>query len=158
MNSKLVGKFKLGEKFIRYSGISQVRILKLISVFCCWCGAAFHVCRSCWRGQKYCSDDCRKAANLKSHRESQRRYRQTEKGKKAHRFSENRRRERKKESDPKNMDDKATTLPSNMPIMDSPEWKPAAIYSKFQNRCRFCGRFGEIVSQFSRRGYGKRNE
>jgi hypothetical protein len=132
--------------------------LKLISVFCSWCNAAFCVCRSCWRGQKYCSDVCRKAAYLKSHREAQKRYRQSEKGKKAHRLQENKRRHKKNETDQKNMNDKTTTLKSNMRIRDFSDGKPAMIFSKFQNRCRFCGRIGEIVPQFSRRGYGKRLE
>ncbi len=51
-----------------------------ISVFCRHCQRGFCVCRCCWRGQAYCCNACRLSAGRASHREAQRRYRQTEKG------------------------------------------------------------------------------
>ena len=41
---------------------------------CVTCGIKFWICKSCWRGQKYCSGDCRKSASVKSHRKAQERY------------------------------------------------------------------------------------
>jgi hypothetical protein len=66
----------------------------LIEVHCGRCGLVFLVCRRCWRGQIYCSEECRIEGMRKNHREAERRYRQTDKGKKAHREGENRRRHR----------------------------------------------------------------
>ena len=57
-------------------------VLLLIKVKCRRCGTVFYVCRSCWRGQAYCSDKCRKANQREAHAEAQRRYRQTARGKK----------------------------------------------------------------------------
>jgi hypothetical protein len=39
----------------------------------------------------------------------------------------------------------------------SPEQNWANLHPGFQNRCHFCGRFGEIVPQFARRKYGNRD-
>lgn len=63
-----------------------------ITVVCRECGTGFGICRSCWRGQVYCSRACREAGKRRLHRQAQRRYRQTEKGKAAHREAERRRR------------------------------------------------------------------
>ena len=66
----------------------------LIEVHCGRGGLVFLVCRRCWRGQIYCSEEFRAEGMRKNHREAERRYRQTDKGKKAHREGENRRRHR----------------------------------------------------------------
>ena len=132
--------------------------MKLISVFCRWCNAGFCVCRRCWRGQAYCSNECRKAAKRKSHREAQRRYRQTEKGKKAHRLAENRRRKRKKRLRRNNMDDACSTSPPAMGYRTPHKEKKVTFHSHLLNQCHFCGRIGEIVPQFPRRAYGKSSE
>jgi len=87
------------------SGGYQVRILKLLRIYCRWCSTEFYVCQSCWRRQAYCQDACRVAGRLKSHRKAQKRYRQTQRGKKVHCLAENRRRLRKINMLSKNMDD-----------------------------------------------------
>ena len=66
----------------------------------------FPVCRSCFRGQVYCSDQCREQARTEQRRQAQRRYRKTEKGRKAHRNAERRRRIKKSK---KTMDDQGST-------------------------------------------------
>ena len=50
------------------------------------------ICRSCWRGQAYCGPICRHERQSRDHRETQRRYRQTPKGKTTHAASERQRR------------------------------------------------------------------
>ena len=72
-------------------------MIKALQIFCGCCGRIFGICRHCYRGQKYCSDQCRTAGYHQTHREAQSNYRQTGKGKKQHCESEKRRRERKKE-------------------------------------------------------------
>jgi len=93
--------------------------MKLICVICRCCKKPFCVCQRCWRGQAYCSDACRRAGYLQSHRKAQHRYRQTENGKKVHRLAENRRRQTKLFSDSKNMDDGTSKYPWNMKIGQS---------------------------------------
>jgi len=139
---------------IRFSGNIQDRMLKLISVFCRWCNAGFCICQSCWRGHAYCSLACRRAGYLKCRRQAQHRYRQTEKGKKAHRLAENRRRHPELYPDSKNMDDATTKRPSNMPIEMPRQRNSADFHLHFRHRCQFCGRWGEIVAHFPRRKWG----
>ena len=126
----------------------------LLQIRCRWCGLNFCVCRRCFRGQAYCCDECRLAARRKIHREAQRRYRKTEKGKKAHRQAENRRRNDQKPNNQKNMDD---TTSIQEPICDTEGSiciKSPEICIAKEATCRFCGAGGQIVQQFPRRGYG----
>jgi hypothetical protein len=97
---------------------------------------------------------CRIAGKLKNKRKAQRRYRQTEKGKKNHREAENRRRQGLSQKNQKNMDDTPSTV--------LPTWS-IALLMWIQNRifgfqmpprCRFCNVTGQIVPTFPRRGYG----
>ena len=67
----------------------------IITIECRYCHQQFGLCRSCYRGQRYCCDQCRKRARRKANRLAQQRYRQTDKGRKAHREAENRRRQKK---------------------------------------------------------------
>jgi hypothetical protein len=39
----------------------------------------------------------------------------------------------------------------------SSEQNSANFHPEFQNRCHFCGRLGDIVTQFPRRKYGNRD-
>ena len=126
----------------------------LLRIHCRWCAFHFCICRSCWRGQAYCCDACRRAAKLKSHRQAQRRYRQTEKGKKAHCQAENRRRYGHPQNQPKNMDDVTSTprLPWAMKLftrISNRTW-----HIDLASMCHFCGAGGRIVAAFPRRGYG----
>lgn len=136
----------------------------LLEVYCRWCSTLFYMCQGCWRGQAYCSEDCRRLGRRRVHRKAQNRYRQTTKGKKAHRQAENRRRHggstrlttglsRKNE---KKMDDPPSKeLPSQVIGL--------LVYARFlmayarawfdrSRRCHFCGCKGRIVNRFPRRG------
>ena len=136
-------------------------ILYLIQIRCRCCGALFCVCRRCWKGQAYCSDECRIAGKRQNHREAQWRYRQTPKGKKAHREAENRRRHGLSKKIKKNMDDASTTvlplwcmgllLCARILVLHARAW-----FDK-TGRCHFCGSSGKIVDEFPRRGYGNGN-
>jgi len=128
--------------------------LYLIKIQCRWCELYFCICRSCWRGHAYCCDICRLAAKLKNHRKAQKKYRKTDKGKKAHREAENRRRYGLSKKNKKNMDDASTTgLPAWCMELLWSVWSRFFYFEK-SPRCHFCGRFGEIVNEFPRRGYG----
>lgn len=90
----------------------------------------------------------------KNHREAQRKYRQTEKGKKAHRKAENRRRHGQNQKKRKNMDDATSTprRPWAMKILT--RIRNHAWRIDMGSLCHFCGIRGRIVNAFPRRGYG----
>ena len=58
------------------------------------CGATFFVCIRCDRGQRYCSDACRKAARRRQSRAATSRYQRSEAGRLAHRSRQKAYRER----------------------------------------------------------------
>jgi len=128
----------------------------LRQIECKWCHVLFCICRCCFRGQAYCCDECRLAARRHHHRESERRYRQTPKGKKAHCQAENRRRHRSSQKNQKKMDDQSSTGISGycmclltwvrLLVFHARRWCDRAGY------CRFCGCSGTIVPEFPRRG------
>jgi hypothetical protein len=128
--------------------------LHLLVITCRWCDFPFYFCRACWRGHAYCSDFCRKAGNLKNRREAQRRYRQTDKGKKQHREAENRRRYRQIVSNSKKMDDTPST---QLPVWCTTiiMWTRHLYFGlQIKPYCRSCGVLGQLVTEFPRRGYG----
>ncbi len=120
---------------------------------CRWCGGEFSCCRSCWRGQAYCSDSCRLKGYRRNRRKAKRLYRQTYEGKKQHREAENRRRKRLKDKNKKNMGHKGTRLPSKRVLNSLRPHRGPIFHTIDPRRCRFCGRSGEIVDVFPRRGY-----
>jgi hypothetical protein len=67
--------------------------------FCLHCSCRFAVCRSCDRGQAYCSRRCASSSRTIQLRESRRRYRHSAAGSEAHREQEGRRRERRRRAD-----------------------------------------------------------
>lgn len=139
---------------------SRVRVRRIL---CARCGRDFYVCQSCWRGQHYCSKECRGAARREARHATQRRYRRTENGKMVHREAEKRRRvgltKQKKRivdytgSTPQCSD--ATMQPSSPGGRDErrSEEEGNAVITLY--RCHFCGCGGVVVDRFPRRGYGK---
>ena len=122
------------------------------------------MCQSCWRGQVYCSDECRDAAQCEAHRAAERRYRRTEKGKKAHCEAENRRRMGLTKKSGEIMDDEGSRLQCSCTKIAV----SAGLSDEERNgcdenapievgRCHFCSSLGVIVDQFPRRGYGKQD-
>jgi hypothetical protein len=65
-----------------------------IDANCRWCHQRFFVCRPCWRGQAYCSPDCRQDGTQARRREAGRRYQASEEGRQHHRKRQSRRRSR----------------------------------------------------------------
>ena len=120
-------------------GMCHTEVL-LIKIECRHCKTRFLVCRACYRGHVYCCTACRLEAQKISHRNSQRKYRRSEKGKSAHRENEkNRRMGRVK----KTMAD-ASILPIIFRVLNY-LYRP-----KQRHRCSFCGVFGKIVGAFPR--------
>ena len=126
-------------------------LLLSLQLRCRWCDIMFCICRRCFRGQAYCCDTCRLYGRRKNHREAQRRYRQTEKGKKAHREAENRRRHGLAQ---KNMDDPSSTGLPAWCIKPVKAAKRRLLTMGTTVGCHFCGSVGVLVEHFPRRGYG----
>jgi hypothetical protein len=85
-----------------------------------------------------------------NHREAQRRYRQTEKGKKTHREAENRRRYGLTQ---KKMDDPSSTFLPVWCTKPIKAIKNGLLTMGAMVQCHFCGSTGTLVAQFPRRGY-----
>jgi hypothetical protein len=51
-----------------------------VEVTCAWCGRERLICRSCWRGQRYCCDACQAAAREVQVEKANRDYADSEKG------------------------------------------------------------------------------
>ena len=133
----------------------------LLEIECRWCGTRFCICRRCWRGQMYCGEECGKTAKLHAHREAQRRYRRTERGRRAHREAEKRRRVGLSKESKEIVDDTGTTPPVRGLTLHSGRLKACIAQVEKQGcrvgRCSVCGSWGIIVERFPRRGYGKRS-
>lgn len=123
----------------------EIILLKAVSCRCC--GRIFYICRSCWRGQAYCSNRCRQYAQREAHRLAQQRYRQTEKGRAAHRQAERRRRMQVSEKTVADASSTVVITYDKLP-QDDPFIVPC---------CHFCGGKGVVVEHFPRRGYGQRS-
>ena len=118
-------------------GVCPAHVL-LIELECKHCHLQFLMYRKCYRGHVYCSTVCRLQSQIFSHREFQRKYRQTLKGKLAHCLNEKRRRMGRVK---KTMADE-TTARVVFRVMSYP-WD-----RKNTPRCSFCGVFGKIVKAF----------
>jgi hypothetical protein len=60
--------------------INQSLVVEGITLKCLVCGVDFSICRSCWRGQKYCSKICSKESELIKNRIHQKTYSNSDKG------------------------------------------------------------------------------
>jgi len=123
--------------------------LNLLIFSCKHCHLLFAVCQSCYRGQLYCCQSCRIEGQRLLHREAQRRYRQTVKGREAHRQDEKLRRMRKRVERKKTVDDASSTPPIPHAILPLTE-------QFLVQHCHFCGCPGVLVKEFPRRGYGNK--
>ena len=112
------------------------------------------MCRSCYRGHCYCSVTCRIAGYLQNHREAQKQYRKTQKGKDQHILSEKKRRVRKKIVNKLSIIVKQTCMCLSMTIQSL--YKNNRLKNSGEiTCCDKCGKQGVIVDKFPIRGYGK---
>lgn len=118
-----------------------IKKILLIKIVCRHCKKLFLMCRRCYRGHVYCGDACRKEAQKTAHRESQRNYRQTDKGKLTHRENEKKRRMGRVQ---KTMADDSA-MPFVIRVLKFP------YRSNQEPRCSFCGALGKIINAFPRR-------
>jgi len=69
---------------------------------CPWCSMLFLICFRCWRNHRYCSEFCSVEGRKRSHRESQKVYSKSSKGKESRKISQEMRRGRPPSSHKKN--------------------------------------------------------
>ncbi len=132
----------------------NIRALLVLPCHCC--GLVFLLCSRCYRGHRYCCSKCRTAARRQAAREAQRRYRQTDKGKKAHCDAEKRRRMgRTEERKGKGMITETPVKCCVPAVMYALSVIDAGIRTGEKGHCHFCGCPGVTVNKFSRTYAGK---
>lgn len=119
-------------------------VVLLVLRHCGLCGCGFHVCRSCYRGQRYCSPACGGQARVLGCRSAQSRYIRTPGGRKTRQAAACR--HRRLHARQKTVADQGSTAPPSAAMLP-----PLPTGS-----CTFCGKRGAIVAFFPRRGYGGR--
>ena len=124
------------------------RLIKKIECQCC--GRIFEICRKCYKGHVYCSKKCRRAGYIERHREAQRRYQKTRKGKKTRNNAANRRRYGGKNY----VGVLRKMIKTCLALINLNAYKEKE--SKEQGKCSICGKVGVIVDEFPKRSYGKK--
>jgi len=119
------------------------------------CGGIFHICRSCYRGQRYCSPHCRHIARRRQLKAANLRYRKTPEARLDQRDRQRSWRQRHKYSV---MDQGSFALPSAAvsvchgslvcPSTAVLEEKTMVAHVYGRPRCVICGRVGRFVNPF----------
>ena len=109
-----------------------------------WCGAVFYLCRSCDRGQRYCSERCREKSRREQRRAANRRHQRSDEGRLDHR---DRQREyrlrlvRRVTDHGSGVEVASFTL---RPLTERPfEAEAGEVF------CRLCGRRGTLIDPFA---------
>jgi len=119
---------------------------EILQILCRCCGKIFYLCRTCYRGHVYCSIKCRIAGYLQKHREAQKRYRGTDKGKSKHRELEKKRRNKFKG---KKITEKIVNCMSSViQSMFESIFKIKKIGEYKTEKCQKCGKMGIVVTDF----------
>ena len=132
----------------------------LLRRVCLRCGTIFGICRSCFRGQRYCSDSCRKDARAEKHRASNRRHQRSPEGRDNHRDRQRDYRKRLKDRGVTDQSCSAKTAPRSLFQIAASEGDPHEAAHGGDGAdppprggrpegaavCIFCGRPGFFVS------------
>ena len=133
---------------------------------CGWdaCRAIFHICRSCDRGQRYCSDSCQQQARQRQRRQAKRRHQQSPEGRQDHRDHQRTYRQRLLEK--KSVSDQGSATTRGCASIGLPPAKaqPGApfrwirpVWDKIKAGwgeilCRFCGMRGRFANPYCLKG------
>ena len=128
------------------------------------CGVMFFICRPCYRGQAYCSEECRQESRRRQRRKANRRYQQDPEVRQDHR---DRMREYRKQLREIRVTDQSSTTVCGQgsiaePLVKAGGETPTAEKphdlgkSTWGERlggivCRICGRIGKFVARFIHR-------
>ncbi len=114
------------------------------------CGALFFICRSCYRGQRYCSEPCRQAARREQRRAANCRHQRTDEGRLDHRDRQRAYRQRRlaRVTD----QGSAPMLTSaSIPRQPDPAGPNARLLARRRVCCIVCGRRGRLIEMFKHR-------
>lgn len=101
------------------------------------CNAVFAVCACCDRGQRYCSEPCRRRSRQAQLRAAGKRYQSTEEGKRAHGRRQQAYRERREEA--------AVTHQPMVPIIS-----PSTFGAPILTQCAICGQYNPSIDAYHR--------
>ena len=107
------------------------------------CGAVFYLCRSCDRGQRYCSERCREKSRREQRRAANRRHQRSAEGRLDHR---DRQREYRLRLVRRVTDHGSGGEVSSSTLRSLTEWPFEA--EAVEVFCRLCGRRGTLVDPF----------
>ena len=107
------------------------------------CGAVFYLCRSCDRGQRYCSERCREKSRREQRREANRRHQPSDEGRLDHR---DRQREYQLRLVRRVTGHGSGGEVSSSRLRALTEWPFEAEAGEVF--CRVCGRWGALVDPF----------
>ncbi len=114
------------------------------------CGVLFFICRSCYRGQRYCSGPCRQTARREQRRAANRRHQQSDEGRLDHRDRQRAYRQRRIAR----VTDQGSASPLHSGSI-APQSDPAGPNARHVARrracCVVCGRRGRLIEMFKRR-------
>ena len=88
----------------------------LKEIQCKFCHIKFYLCRCCYRGHVYCSDECRNQAETEAHRKAQSKYRTSKKGRTANKIAQ---RQRRIKTNKKTVADRGSIEPTENDIVNS---------------------------------------
>lgn len=128
------------------------------------CGVGFWICRSCDRGQRYCSQPCQREARREQLRQANRRHQQSPEGRLDHRDRQRAYRQRRALILVTDQGRQPHLDPDRMPALDSMRGSAQDLARRLpesfdwvQVRCRVCGCCGPLVQVYrnKRRSLGK---
>jgi hypothetical protein len=109
-----------------------------------WCGAVFYVCRSCDRGQRYCSEQCREKSRREQRRAANRRHQRSDEGRLDHR---DRQREYRLRLVGRVTDQGSGGEACSPTLRSLTEWPFEPVAGAVF--CRLCGRRGTLIDPFA---------
>ncbi|MBI1951585.1 MAG: hypothetical protein HYS34_09520 [Acidobacteria bacterium] len=110
----------------------------------------FYICRSCYRGQRYCSDPCRRTTRREQRRIANRRHQQSDDGRLDHRDRQRAYRQRRRARVTDQGSAPASYSGSIAPQPD-PTGRNARRLARRRVCCIVCGRRGRLIEMFKRR-------
>jgi hypothetical protein len=108
------------------------------------CGAVFYLCRSCDRGQRYCSERCREKSRRQQRRTANHRHQRSAEGRLDHR---DRQREYRLRLVGRVTDQGSGGEASSSTLRPLTEWPFEA--EAGEAFCRLCGRRGSLIDPFT---------
>ncbi len=114
------------------------------------CGALFHICRPCYRGQRYCSDPCRQVSRREQRRAANRRHQQSPEGRLDHRDRQRAYRQLRLAGRVTDQGSAPGSASGSMAQRD-PIGPGPGRHERQRVCCLVCGRRGEFIEMFKRR-------